>query len=277
MSPSPLSRASSKVIRWRDGQRSELNDTLAVEEPLEIRLGYRDPRKGRTHKSVAITMRTPGEDVALALGFLFSESIIGGNSSVQSVEQSDTNVVRIELTDAASFDPVRLERNFYVTSSCGVCGKSSLESLSLAGFNALHDDGWRISLELLHRLPTQLSEQQKLFRLTGGNHGTAMFNNSGTILRVTEDVGRHNAMDKLVGYCLQNQLLPLQQHGLLVSGRASFELMQKALAAQCPLLVAVGAPSSLAVDLAQEYNITLVGFLNDSGCNIYHGAFRITD
>lgn len=277
MSPSPLSRTSTKVLRWRDGKRTELNDTLAVEEPLEIRLGYRDARKGRTHKSVAITMRTPGDDIALALGFLFSENIISGPDAVQSIEQSADNVVRLELHDAASFDPLRLERNFYVTSSCGVCGKSSLESLSLAGFNALHDDGWRIPLPLLHKLPDQLRAKQKLFQLTGGNHGTALFDTNGAISRVTEDVGRHNAMDKLIGHCLQEKLLPLQRHGILVSGRASFELMQKALAAQCPLLVAVGAPSSLAVELAQEYNITLVGFLSDSGCNIYHGAFRITD
>lgn len=277
MSPSAVSRTTTKIIRWRNGQRSELADTLAVEEPLEIRLGYRDPRKGRTHRSVAITMRTPGDDLALALGFLYSESILDKYAAIQSIDQSSDNVVRVELHDSAVFDPLRLERNFYVTSSCGVCGKSSLESLSTAGFIALPDDGFRIALSQLYRLLDQLSAQQKLFQLTGGNHATALFDSSGHITRVTEDVGRHNAMDKLVGHCLQNNVLPLAQHGILVSGRASFELMQKTLAARCPLLVAVGAPSSLAVELAQEYNMTLVGFLGHHGCNIYNGGFRITD
>lgn len=271
------SRTTARIIRWRDGKRSELTDTLAVEEPLEIRLGYRDPRKGRLHRSVAITMRTPGDDLALALGFLHSESILENLAAIQSMEQSSDNVVRIELHDSAVFDPVRLERNFYVTSSCGVCGKSSLESLSTAGFVALGDDGFRIPLALLHQVPDQLAPQQHLFRLTGGNHATALFDSQGRIARVTEDVGRHNAMDKLVGYSLQDKLLPLQRHGILVSGRASFELMQKALAARCPLVAAVGAPSSLAVELAQEYNLTLVGFLGKRGCNIYNGGFRITD
>ncbi len=277
MSPSSDSHTTSRVIRWQDGQRSELVDTLAVEEPLEIRLGYRDPRKGRTHRSVAITMRTPGDDLALALGFLFNESIVDRSAAIQTIEQSADNVVRVELHDTAVFDPLRLERNFYVTSSCGVCGKSSLESLSTAGFVALTDDGFRIPLALLQELPVQLATQQELFRLTGGNHATALFNGNGQITRVTEDVGRHNAMDKLVGHCLQDNLLPLAQHGILVSGRASFELMQKTLAARCPLLVAIGAPSSLAVELAQEYNLTLVGFLNRNRCNIYNGGFRLTE
>ena len=277
MSPKPSSRSTTQVIRWRNGVRTQLDDTLAVEEPLEIRLGYRDARKGRIHKSIAITMRTPGDDIALALGFLYSESIIRSLHLIQSMEQSADNVVRIELQDVASFDAVRLERNFYVSSSCGVCGKASLESLSLAGFSAVQDDNFNVSLTKLQQVLVQLAEQQKLFQLTGGNHATALFDAAGNIVNIAEDVGRHNAMDKLIGHCLQQQLLPLSQHGLMVSGRASFELMQKALAAGCPLLAAVGAPSSLAVDLAQEYNITLVGFLNDKGCNIYHGAFRITD
>jgi len=266
---------STRVIRWRDNQVTELNDQLAVEEPLEIRLAYRDPRKGPTHKSVSITMRTPGDDLALALGFLHSESIIKSMAEVQSLEQTSDNVVRVALVDHASFDMQRLERHFYTTSSCGVCGKSSLESLSMAGFNALEDSGFRVYLQTLHQLSGRLASKQTLFRLTGGNHATALFDQQGNIALVTEDVGRHNAMDKLVGQLLQAQRLPLQQHGIMVSGRASFELMQKALAASCPVVVAVGAPSSLAVDLAQEYNMTLVGFLSDKGFNIYHGSFRI--
>lgn len=266
---------STRVIRWRDNQVTELTDQLAVEEPLEIRLAYRDPRKGPTHKSVSITMRTPGDDLALALGFLHSESIIKSMAEVQSLEQTSDNVVRVALVDHASFDMQRLERHFYTTSSCGVCGKSSLESLSMAGFNALEDSGFRVYLQTLHQLSGRLASKQTLFRLTGGNHATALFDQQGNIALVTEDIGRHNAMDKLVGQLLQAQHLPLQQHGIMVSGRASFELMQKALAASCPVVVAVGAPSSLAVELAQEYNMTLVGFLSDKGFNIYHGSFRI--
>ncbi len=277
MPPVPSSLSTTRLIRWRDGRRTELDDTLAVEEPLEIRLGYRDARKGRIHKSIAITMRTPGDDSALALGFLYSESIIKNLSQVQSLEQATANVIRIELDDAAIFDAVRLERNFYVTSSCGVCGKSSLESLSLAGFSSVDNDNFRISLARLQQVLQQLPLQQKLFRLTGGNHAMALFDAHGNLVQVTEDVGRHNAMDKLIGRCLQQQQLPLSQFGILFSGRASFELMQKALAAGCPLLAAVGAPSSLAVELAREYNLTLIGFLHDKGCNIYNGAFRIID
>ncbi len=277
MPPVPSSLSTTRLIRWRDGRRTELDDTLAVEEPLEIRLGYRDARKGRIHKSIAITMRTPGDDSALALGFLYSESIIKNLSQVQSLEQATANVIRIELDDAAIFDAVRLERNFYVTSSCGVCGKSSLESLSLAGFSSVDNDNFRISLARLQQVLQQLPLQQKLFRLTGGNHAMALFDAHANLVQVTEDVGRHNAMDKLIGRCLQQQQLPLSQFGILFSGRASFELMQKALAAGCPLLAAVGAPSSLAVELAREYNLTLIGFLHDKGCNIYNGAFRIID
>lgn len=277
MSPPPSSRATSNIIRWRDNLRAEMQDTLAVEEPLEIRLGYHDPRKGRVHKSLAITMRTPGDDLALVPGFLFSESIIKHIDDIRTLVQTNDNVVNAELNDDAVFDAVRLERHFYVTSSCGVCGKSSLESLSLAGFAAVDHDNFQIALPVLQQVLAQLAARQKLFQLTGGNHATALFDTAGTVGRVSEDVGRHNAMDKLIGHCLQDRLVPLSAYGLLVSGRASFELMQKALAAGCPLVAAVGAPSSLAVELAQEYNLTLVGFLSDSGCNIYNGAHRIIE
>ena len=262
-----------EVLRLRAGRIVE--DILAVEEPLEIRLGYTDPRKGRTHRSVSITMRTPGDDVALALGFLFSESIVRRRSDVTSIDTTRANVIRIELDDAAQFDPVRLERLFYTTSSCGVCGKASLEALSMAGFDALRDIDVTIRADLLQQLPDKLRAQQTLFAQTGGNHAVGLFDMQGNIVRVTEDVGRHNAMDKLVGALLQEDRLPLHGHGILLSGRASFELVQKALAAGCQLLVAVGAPSSLAVELAQEFNMTLAGFVGENGFNIYHGAARI--
>ncbi len=264
-----------EVMRLRDGRAEIFQDVLAVEEPLEIRLGYTDPRKGRVHRSVSITMRTPGDDEALALGFLFAESIIRSRADTTSIDTSTANVIRIELHDSARFDPVRLERLFYTTSSCGVCGKASLEALSTAGFDAIPDDDFKVSAELLQQLPAKLRERQVLFRKTGGNHAAALFNAWGVISHISEDVGRHNAMDKLIGGLLQRDQVPLRDQGIMLSGRASFELVQKALAAGCPLLVAVGAPSSLAVDLAQEFNITLAGFLGDSGFNIYHGKSRI--
>jgi len=268
--------SSATIVRLRAGSSERVQDELAVEEPLEIRLGYTDPRKGRIHRSISITMRTPGADTALALGFLYAESIIVDVDMVASVDTGTANVIRIELGIGASFDPLRLERHFYTTSSCGVCGKASLEALGTAGFDALADKGFSLPVTTLYGLGAKLREQQTLFRLTGGNHGVALFDHNGEVQAVTEDVGRHNAMDKLVGGLLQQGKLPLHRHGILLSGRASFELLQKALAARCPLVVAVGAPSSLAVELAQEFNITLVGFLGSGGCNIYHeGAARL--
>lgn len=273
--PDPAAVANLPIVRLRQGQRLAVNDQLAVEEPLEIRLGYTDSRQGRVHKSIAITMRTPGDDIALALGFLFAERIIRRMDEVSSIDAGKANVLRIELRDDVAVDRLRLDRNFYTTSSCGMCGKASLETLSLAGFDALQDNHFTLRLDTLRALPDRLREQQPLFALTGGNHGVALFNAFGEILLVREDVGRHNAMDKLVGTLLQQQRLPLQDCGLLLSGRASFEMMQKALAAGCPLVAAVGAPSSLAVELAQEFNLTLAGFVGERGCNIYHGSERI--
>jgi FdhD protein len=271
----PAALATTPIVRLRDGSRVAVDDQLAVEEPMELRLGYTDSRQGRVHKSIAITMRTPGDDIALGLGFLFAESIVRSMAEVTHIDNDKPNVLRIELRDDIAVDRIRLDRNFFTTSSCGMCGKASLEALSLAGFDALHDNRFTLPLDTLQTLPDRLREQQPLFRQTGGNHGVALFDAAGSILVVKEDVGRHNAMDKLIGSLLQQGKLPLRDCGLLLSGRASFELMQKALAAGCPMVVAVGAPSSLAVELAQEFNITLAGFLGARGCNIYHGSERI--
>jgi FdhD protein len=273
--PDPAAVATISIVRLRDGARVAVDDQLAVEEPMELRLGYTDSRQGRTHKSIAITMRTPGDDVALGLGFLFSESILRSIADVTDIDDSKENVLRIELREDVAVDRIRLDRNFYTTSSCGMCGKASLETLSLAGFEALHDNRFALQLDTLKQLPDRLAQQQPLFRQTGGNHGVALFNAAGDILLVKEDVGRHNALDKLVGTLLLQGKLPLRDSGLLLSGRASFEMMQKALAAACPMVVAVGAPSSLAVELAQEFNITLAGFLGMRGCNVYHGSERV--
>jgi len=277
MSQQELERSiqTATVERVRDGHSTFIDDPVAMEEPLEIRLGYTDSHRGRLHKSISITMRTPGDDLNLACGFLYSESIIRDTAQIASIDDSSDNVIRIELKEDLRFDLSRLDRHFYTTSSCGVCGKASLEALSTSGYDAILDNSFRIPRENLLKLGSKLRESQELFAKTGGCHATATFNDHGDILKVTEDVGRHNAMDKLIGSMLRAKLLPGAGMGIIVSGRASFELMQKALAAGCPMLVAVGAPSSLAVELAQEFNITLIGFLKETGFNLYHGDLPV--
>jgi len=277
MSQQELERSiqTATVERVRDGHSTFIDDPVAMEEPLEIRLGYTDSHRGRLHKSISITMRTPGDDLNLACGFLYSESIIRDTAQIASIDDSSDNVIRIELKEDLRFDLSRLDRHFYTTSSCGVCGKASLEALSTSGYDAILDNSFRIPRENLLKLASKLRESQELFAKTGGCHATATFNDHGDILKVTEDVGRHNAMDKLIGSMLRAKLLPGAGMGIIVSGRASFELMQKALAAGCPMLVAVGAPSSLAVELAQEFNITLIGFLKETGFNLYHGDLPV--
>ncbi len=277
MSQQELERSiqTATVERVRDGHSTFIDDPVAMEEPLEIRLGYTDSHRGRLHKSISITMRTPGDDLNLACGFLYSESIIRDTAQIASIDDSSDNVIRIELKEDLRFDLSRLDRHFYTTSSCGVCGKASLEALSTSGYDAILDNSFRIPRENLLKLGSKLRESQDLFAKTGGCHATATFNDHGDILKVTEDVGRHNAMDKLIGSMLRAKLLPGAGMGIIVSGRASFELMQKALAAGCPMLVAVGAPSSLAVELAQEFNITLIGFLKETGFNLYHGDLPV--
>jgi len=265
------------INRFSGKEIQTVSDVVAVEEPLEIRLGYTDPHKGRLHKSLSITMRTPGDDINLACGFLYGESIIKTIEDIESIDSDTDNVIRIELRDAIKFDMSRLERHFYTTSSCGVCGKASLESLSTSGYDALRDNTFSISGKTLVTLGEKLREKQNLFQQTGGCHGTATFNDHGDIVEVTEDVGRHNAMDKLIGGMLRAKLIPMQNMGIIVSGRASFELMQKALVAGCPMLVAVGAPSSLAIELAEEFNITLIGFLSEQYFNIYQNSHSVTD
>jgi len=277
MSQQELERSiqTATVERVRDGHSTFIDDPVAMEEPLEIRLGYTDSHRGRLHKSISITMRTPGDDLNLACGFLYSESIIRDTAQIASIDDSSDNVIRIELKEDLRFDLSRLDRHFYTTSSCGVCGKASLEALSTSGYDAILDNSFRIPRENLLKLGSKLRESQELFAKTGGCHATATFNDHGDILKVTEDVGRHNAMDKLIGSMLRAKLLPGAGMGIIVSGRASFELMQKALAAGCQMLVAVGAPSSLAVELAQEFNITLIGFLKETGFNLYHGDLPV--
>lgn len=253
----------------------EQDDVVADEEPLEIRLGYIDPKKGRVHKSIAITMRTPGLDIELTMGFLFSENIIQSEKQVIDVDTTKENLIRLELSDDASFDIKRLDRHFYTTSSCGICGKASLEALSNNGAEPLGQDQFQIRSEELATLGKNLRIKQDLFHSTGGTHACGIFDNLGVVIKLAEDIGRHNAMDKIIGELMMAKSLPLRNNGLILSGRASFELLQKALMARCPMVVSVGAPSSLAVELAQEFNISLVGFLSETNFNIYHDDDRI--
>ena len=262
------------------------SDALAVEEPLEIQLGY-VKRGWRVHQSVSVTMRTPGNDPELAVGFLFTEGIV--TDPAAQIERVDTpedarnsgNVVRVELRAGVAVDLRRLERHFYTSSSCGVCGKTSIEALGLSrpgGRLVLAGgaDGPTFDAALIHRLPDVLRETQEVFERTGGLHAAGLFDAAGTLRDRREDVGRHNAVDKLIGaQLLAGERETLAGGLLFVSGRASFELMQKALAAGIPALAAVGAPSSLAVELARAYGATLLGFVRDGRFNVYAGAARL--
>ncbi|MFM1897770.1 MAG: hypothetical protein RL577_10 [Bacteroidota bacterium] len=252
-------------------------DLLAVEEPLEIRL-----RHNGGEQALSITMRTPGHDKELAMGFLFGEGII--RSADQVLSTRETNLeddallgqrITIELTHDCAFDLSKLERHFYTTSSCGVCGKSSIDAVKIACPVPVQAEPFLVSNQTIAQLPLALKEYQSAFEQTGGIHAAAFFNAQGEIVQAREDVGRHNALDKLNGWALLNAQVPAVNRGLLLSGRASFELIQKASMVGVPLIVAVGAPSSLAVELAEELNITLVGFTKSHRFNVYSAPQRI--
>lgn len=265
----------SPIQRFQNGVGVAREDDLAVEEPLEIQLGYMR-KSWRVHKSVSITMRTPGHDPELATGFLFAEGIIGAAANIERIYSPDLNVVRIDLRPDVTVDLRGLERHFYATSSCGVCGKASIAALRMSLRPAVRSTGPVFSAEAIHRLPDTLRETQEVFDKTGGLHAAGLFDSQGTLLCRREDVGRHNAVDKLIGaQLLTHKIARCAESLLLVSGRASFELMQKALAAGIPILAAVGAPSSLAVELAREAGATLLGFVRDGRFNIYTHPERI--
>ena len=253
----PYSAAPVEVVRYPAG--AEERDELAVEEPLEVRVNGR---------AVAVTMRTPGHDEELALGFLVSEGIRPTNASPTVDLAANTIDVAAE-----GFDPARLERSFYTTSSCGVCGKGALEAVAVEAPRVESD--LRASLELVGRLPDRLRSAQATFALTGGLHATGLFSARGELVCAREDVGRHNAMDKVIGWAFRENLLPLADQLLCVSGRLSFELVQKAAVAGCPIVVAVGAPSTLAVELARDRGVTLCGFVRDGRVNVYSEPWRI--
>lgn len=263
------------VLRVRDGVISRRPDTLAAEEPMEIRVNGRP---------LTVTMRTPGGDFDLAIGFLVSEGVVHSADDVASVRYcagatadggNTYNVVDVGLAAHVPPPDASLERSFYTTSSCGLCGKASLEAVRTSSAWSVAEDQLRVTPELLSTLPDRLREAQRVFDSTGGLHAAGLFDADGNLVCVREDVGRHNAVDKVIGHALREGLVPLRNSMLMVSGRASFELVQKAVMAGIPLLAAVSAPSSLAVDLADDNGLTLVGFLRGSSMNIYAGTDRI--
>ncbi|MGW2746242.1 formate dehydrogenase accessory sulfurtransferase FdhD [Streptomyces sp. NPDC001450] len=266
-----------RVLRIRDGAVSARPDTLVAEEPLEIRLGGRP---------LAITMRTPGDDFALAAGFLVSEGVVRRAEDVANIVYcagatgeggSNTyNIVDVRLAPGVPLPDITLERNVYTTSSCGLCGKASLEAVRTTAAWPIRDrPPLRVAPASLAALPDRLRSAQRVFDRTGGLHAAGLFSPEGELLDLREDVGRHNAVDKLIGRALRSGELPLSRRILLVSGRASFELAQKAVMAGIPMLAAVSAPSSLAVDLAAETGLTLIGFLRGGSMNVYAGEQRL--
>ncbi len=258
----------------------EKPDLVVVEEPLEIRIGY-GPTGDRQQTRLAVTMRTPGNDFELTLGFLFTEGILSSYNQVESIKycldggkvEEQDNVVRVELIPEANFDQSKLNRNFYVSSSCGVCGKSSIDSV-FTKCDFINDE-FTVSTELLNSLTKKTRDAQLVFEHTGGIHASALFDLNGNLKMLREDVGRHNALDKIIGASLLKGEVPMMNTILLLSGRASFELIQKAAMAGIPFVMAVGSPSSLAVDLATKTNMTLLGFVRDQRFNIYSGEHRI--
>lgn len=256
-------------IRW-------ISDELATEEPLELRLVA-----GNEHRTIAVTLRTPGNDFELAAGFLFGEGVIQRRSEIKRIaycveegQEQLYNIVSVELRSQALPRLPTLERHFFTTSACGLCGKASIESLSARGLSPVSGDS-TISAKVLQELPEKLRKAQQLFDLTGGLHAAALFDLEGNLIALREDIGRHNAMDKLVGWALLEGKLPLAPCIVVVSGRASFELVQKALAAGIPIFASVSAPSNLAVDLAASFGMTLAGFLRGERFNVYAHPERI--
>ncbi len=260
--------ASVTVTRVTSSGAEPNDDVLAVEEPLEIRVAA-----GQSEKNISVTMRTPGDDFDLAAGFLFTEGLIRSCQDIDSIRHwGSSNVVRVALREGVRLDAAKLDRHFYTTSSCGVCGKTSIEALRVAV--APLPESPAVDGNQIHALPQLLRDQQAAFRATGGLHGAAIVRRSGELLRVREDIGRHNAVDKAIGSLFREGATPLRDAILMVSSRASFELAQKAIVAGIPVLASVGAPSTLAVQLAREFGLTLLGFVRDNRFNVYAGQVR---
>ncbi len=268
-------------VRRYGGNERGIEDLLAVEEPLEIKLEF-GPEQDRQQRNVAVTMRTPGHDLALAAGFLLGEGLLRSVGDIFKIDycanvrapEEFGNVVKVDLQPGILPDLSRMERNFYTSSSCGVCGKASIEAIGMAGCPVIVDSGRQFSAELIRKLPELAMASQTVFKHTGGLHAATIFDAAGNLLVSCEDVGRHNAVDKAIGTLFLQGKFPLQDSILIVSGRAGFELVQKSLFAGIALMVAVGAPTSLAVDLARQHGLSLVGFLRGDRFNVYAGQER---
>ena len=269
------------VTRVAGDRRESATDVLAGEEPMEIRLAI-PQEEGLFTRSLSVTMRTPGDDFELAAGFLFTEGIVAGAKDIETIEHTsegkrdqEGNVVTVSLRSGVQLDAKRLLRNFYVTSSCGVCGKTSLDAVRVVVPHKLNAGTPKISPKIVTALPDRLRGSQSLFARTGGLHAAGLFTPTGKLLSLREDVGRHNAVDKVVGEQLLKGNVPLSDAVLQVSGRGGFEIVQKAVVAGIPILSAVGAPSSLAVDLAREFDMTLLGFVREGRFTVYSDAGRL--
>lgn len=262
------------INRFRNNSWNALDDAVAIEEPLEISLAYWLDGIKQT-RNISVTMRTPGHDKELACGFLFTEGILPGAGSIEDVQQFMENEVTIVTQKEAILDLSKIERHFYTSSSCGVCGKSSIDAIRTVKHFRHAGGVLTVAGDILMGLNNKVKAQQEVFESTGGLHASALFDKAGNFLGLFEDVGRHNALDKLIGALLIENKLPLEAHILFLSGRASFELVQKAAMANIPIICALGAPSSLAVELAVEFGITLVGFLKEQSFNVYSNPGRI--
>jgi FdhD protein len=267
------------VVALEGPNRTRKRDQIVTEEPLELRLV-----EGAATRTLAVTMRTPGNDFELSAGFLYDEGIVRSRDDIAEITycldstldpQQQYNVVTIECRPGTiAADLSRFERHFTIGSACGVCGRAQLDSLRELGVTPIEDDVV-VAPALLYDLPERMRAAQRVFAVTGGLHAAALFNESGEVVAAREDVGRHNAVDKLVGWGLLNGRLPFARCVLMVSGRASYEILQKSLMARIPIVASVSAPSSLAVDLAREFNVTLAGFVRDGRANIYSAADRV--
>ncbi|MEA2498689.1 MAG: FdhD protein [Actinomycetota bacterium] len=278
MTDRPRSETTARVSVFDGTNLIVRKDHLATEEPLEIRIVL-----AHESRTVAVTMRTPGSDFELASGFLFSEGVVQRGEQIVRITycrdedlplEQLYNIVIVELDPSLRPDLTPLQRHFQTSSACGVCGKANLEAISLRGIEKM-GDGPRVTPEVVAALPDRLREAQRVFKSTGGLHAAALFTEEGELVATREDVGRHNAVDKLVGWALLNGRMPLDRYILMVSGRSSFEIAQKAAVARTPIVCSVSAPSSLAVDVANEFGMTLVGFLRDGRFNVYAGVERI--
>ena len=274
---------STRIHKVRKGQPEELDDLLAVEEPLEIRVDH-SVDGIRQSLALTVTMRTPGHDEELALGFLLNEGVILEQQDVMAVATCGSadpatglhNTIKVELAPQVKLDIQRLERHFVANSSCGVCGKTSIEHIQTPAHMERHSSNRLLQESVLRRLPAAMREAQASFGQTGGIHASALFNREGNLLALFEDVGRHNALDKLSGHCWREGRTDLHECILLVSGRLSFELVQKAVMSGFGLVAAIGPPSSLALQLARQFDMTLIGFLHAEHFNVYHGIERLS-